>query len=167
MKIEDSLGHVRGIKGDYTQASFAKVLIVAARFNATITKALLVEVENVLAESGCDKATIIWVPGAFEIPLATDLAIQEYHPDVVICLGAVIRGETPHFDFVAQEVSKGTMDVSLKRGVPVILGVLTTDSLSQAEDRCSVSGLNKGREFGIAALEMVSLFDQISGPKAT
>ena len=111
--------------------------------------------------------TLIYVPGAFEIPLVAKRAAASRHYDAVICLGAVIRGATPHFDYVAAEVSKGIANAGLDTGVPIIFGVLTTDSIEQAIERAGTKAGNKGFEAGMAAIEManlISALDQADDP---
>jgi 6,7-dimethyl-8-ribityllumazine synthase len=100
---------------------------------------------------------VAWVPGAFEIPLVAKKLASSNNYDAVICLGAVIRGATPHFDVVASEVSKGVANVSLETGVPVIFGVLTTDTIEQAIERAGTKAGNKGFEAGVTAIEMINL----------
>ncbi|RKQ63764.1 6,7-dimethyl-8-ribityllumazine synthase [Thermovibrio guaymasensis] len=135
-----------------------KFAIVVSRFNSFITERLLEGALDCLVRHGCskDNIEIFKIPGAFEIPLvAKKLAERDY--DAVIALGAVIRGETPHFDYVAAEVSKGVASVSLETGKPVIFGVLTTDTVEQAIDRAGAKAGNKGWEAALAAIEMVNL----------
>lgn len=144
--------------------------IVAARFNRRITEQLLAGAEQTLAEHGIAPADItrVWVPGAFEIPLACRKvidALDTSDPDgerirAVIALGAVIRGETPHFDYVAGECARGIARLSVDTGVPVIFGVLTTDTVEQAERRANPAAGNKGGGAALAALEMAALLRQ-------
>ena len=135
-----------------------RVGLVCGRFNDHITNRLLEGAENALAVHGVAEAdvTMVWVPGAFEVPLAAKALIVDVHVDAVVCLGAVIRGETSHYDFVAGECARGIQDVQLSTGVPVIFGVLTTENLDQALARSSDED-NKGEESVRTALEMVSL----------
>ena len=136
-----------------------KFAIVVSRFNDFISDKLLGGALDALTRSGTrDKdIDIVKVPGAFEIPLvAQKLATKKRH-DAVICLGAVIRGSTPHFDYVSAEVSKGVAAVSLETGVPVIFGVLTTDSLEQVIERAGTKAGNKGWDAALAAVEMANL----------
>lgn len=148
--------------------------IVVSRFNGEITDALLKQALQALSEHGVDteQVDVAQVPGAFEIPLAAKkMALsRQYH--AVICLGAVIRGETPHFEYIASEVTRGISEIALETGVPVLYGVLTTETMEQARERslpgvCAPGGkaagfeLNRGRETALAAIEMVNLMDQI------
>ena len=140
-----------------------KVAIVASRFNDFITARLMEGALDALNRHGvADKdITIYRVPGAFEIPsVAKRLAALE-STDGIICLGAVIRGSTPHFDYVASEVSKGVALVGLEAKMPVVFGVLTTDTIEQAVERAGTKGGNKGFDAAMALLEMMDLFSQI------
>ena len=140
-----------------------KVGIVAARFNEFITSKLLsgaldcLKRENV-AESDIEVA---WVPGAFEIPLIASRMAASGRYDAVICLGAVIRGNTSHYDYVCSEVSKGIASVGLSTGVPVLFGVLTTDNIEQAIERAGTKAGNKGYDCALSAIEMVNLIREI------
>jgi 6,7-dimethyl-8-ribityllumazine synthase len=137
--------------------------IVVARFNDLITERLLAGALDVLGRAGVDTATVAvaWVPGAFEIPLVAQKLGETGRYDAVIALGAVIRGSTPHFDFVAGECSKGIANVGLKLGLPVINGVLTTNTIEQAIERAGTKMGNKGGEAAAAAMEMVGLLRAI------
>ena len=136
-----------------------RIAIVISRFNSFITQHLLDGAEDALKRHGIadEKITVVWVPGAFEIPTVAKKAAESGNYDAVICLGAVIRGATPHFDYVAAEVSKGVAAVGLATGVPVIFGVLTTDSIEQAIERAGTKAGNKGWDAAITALEMADL----------
>lgn len=140
-----------------------KVAIVVARFNEFITGKLLGGARDALERHGADPADVdvAWVPGAFEIPLAAQKLARSGRYDAVICLGAVIRGATPHFDYVAAEVSKGTAQVALQTGVPVAFGVLTTDTIEQAIERAGTKAGNKGFEAAVTAIEMANLLREI------
>ena len=141
-----------------------KIAIVVSRFNDFITAKLLSGALDALARHGMDpeKAVeIIKVPGAFEIPLAAKVAAAKDY-DAVICLGAVIRGNTPHFDYVAAEVSKGIAQIALSSEKPVIFGVVTTDNLEQAIERAGSKSGNKGYDAAVSAIEMVNLLKQLS-----
>ena len=140
-----------------------KIGIVLARFNEFIGSKLLSGAEDALIRHGVDEDDIevAWVPGAYEIPLvAKKLATSEKY-DAVICLGAVIKGNTPHFDYVSAEISKGIAQVGLLSEVPVIFGVLTVDNIEQAIERAGTKAGNKGSEAANSAIEMVNLLNQI------
>lgn len=140
--------------------------IVVSRFNNFITKRLLDGAIDGLVRHGVKEGDVdvFWVPGACEIPVAAQKVAQSGKYRAVICLGAVIRGETPHFDFVAGESAKGITQVGLSTGIPVIYGVITTETLEQAINRAGAKTGNKGSEAALAAIEMVNLFEQIPGP---
>ena len=144
-------------------ASNIKVAIVAARFNEFITSKLIGGAMDGLSRHGVQEADIhlAWVPGAFEIPLAAKKMAESGRYDAVICLGAVIRGETDHYEHVATEVTKGVAMASLSSGVPVLYGVLTTDTIEQAINRAGLKSGNKGFECAMDALEMASLFKKL------
>jgi 6,7-dimethyl-8-ribityllumazine synthase len=150
------------IEGDYSVKGI-KIAIIVSRFNEFINKKLLDGSIDCLKRHGCSEKDfdIIWVPGAFEIPLIALKTAQNKQYDAVICLGAVIRGATPHFDFVAAEVSKGVAQVSLQTGKPVIFGILTTDSIEQAIERAGTKSGNKGWEAALCAIEMVNIVKQL------
>lgn len=137
--------------------------IVVSRFNELIGKKLLEGTQDGLIRHGVDEHNIhvAWVPGAFEIPLIVKKLVEQKAYDAVICLGAVIRGNTPHFDYVSNEVTKGIAHVSLDSGVPVIMGVLTTDSIEQAIERAGTKAGNKGFEAAMNAIEMANLINAI------
>ena len=140
-----------------------KVGIVVARFNSFIAERLLEGALDALIRHGADDKNIdvARVPGAFEIPLATAKMAQSGKYDALICLGAVIRGSTPHFDFVASEVSKGVAQVSLSSGVPVAFGVLTTDTIEQAVERAGTKAGNKGFDAAMTAIETVNVLKEL------
>ena len=136
-----------------------KMAIVASRFNELITNKLIEGAKDCLQRHDVDlrELTLAWVPGAFEIPFAAqELALCKKF-DAIICLGAVIRGSTPHFDYVASEATKGIASISLNTRVPIIFGLLTTDSIEQAIERAGTKMGNKGWEAALSALEMVNL----------
>jgi 6,7-dimethyl-8-ribityllumazine synthase len=141
-------------------ASGLKFGIVVSRFNSFICERLLEgAVDAVIRHGGDDKNIhVARVPGAFEIPLAARKLAESGKYDALICLGAVIRGSTPHFDFVASEVSKGVASVSLESGVPIAFGVLTTDTIEQAVERAGTKAGNKGFEAAATAIETANLF---------
>lgn len=138
--------------------------VVIARFNEFISGKLLSGAMDCLTRHGADPAQIevAWVPGAFEIPLVAGRMARSGRYDVVLCLGAVIRGSTPHFDYVAAEVSKGVAKVGLDTGVPVMFGVLTTDTIEQAVERAGTKAGNKGWDAAVAGLEMANLLRSMS-----
>ena len=150
------------IQGNYTTSS-EKFCIVISRFNEFIGSKLLSGAIDELVRHGVDEKTIdvIWTPGAFEIPLIAKKAAQSKKYDAIITLGAVIKGSTGHYDFVAAEVSKGIAHVSLETGIPVIFGVLTTDNLEQAIERAGTKAGNKGSEAAKTAIDMANLTKQL------
>lgn len=137
--------------------------VVASRFNDFVTSRLLGGALDALERTGTAEAdiTVVRVPGSFEIPLAAKKLVQTKKYDAVICLGTLIRGETPHFDYISNEVTKGIGSVSLESGIPVAFGVLTADSVEQAVDRAGMKSGNKGFEAALSAVEMVSLLKQL------
>lgn len=139
--------------------------IVVGRFNEFITTKLLSGALDALKRHGADDSEIevAWVPGAFEIPFAAQKMAESGKYDAVITLGAVIRGSTPHFDFVCNEAAKGVAATALKTGVPTIFGVLTTDSIEQAIERAGTKAGNKGYEAAASAIEMANLTRQLRG----
>lgn len=141
-----------------------KVGIVASRFNEFITNKLLEGAIDALKRHGVadDGIAVAWVPGAFEIPMVAQKMAETGNYDAVICVGAVIRGSTPHFDYVAAEVSKGVAQVGLKTGVPTIFGVITTENIEQAIERAGTKSGNKGFEAAEAAIEMANLLKVLS-----
>ena len=143
--------------------------IIVGRFNSFISERLLEGALDALTRHGAaDKSIdVMRVPGAFEIPLAAQKMAQTDKYDAIICLGAVIRGSTPHFDYVASEVAKGIAHVSLGTGVPIAFGVLTTDTLEQAVERAGTKSGNKGAEAALSALEMADLLRRIAAEPAT
>jgi 6,7-dimethyl-8-ribityllumazine synthase len=145
------------------RADGKRFAIVASRFNDFITDRLVGGAVDALTRSGAkaDDIDIVKVPGAFEIPLAARKIVQKARHDAVICLGAVIRGATPHFDYVSAEVSKGVAQVGLDAGMPVIFGVVTTDTIEQAIERAGTKAGNKGWDSAIAAIEMANLMEVV------
>jgi 6,7-dimethyl-8-ribityllumazine synthase len=145
-------------------ATGLKVGIVVSRFNEFITAKLLGGAVDCLKRNNADEdnITVAWVPGAFEIPAMAKRLAQSKKYDAVICLGTVIRGSTPHFEYVSAEVSKGVAQVSMAAEIPVIFGILTTDSIEQAIERAGTKSGNKGFDAAMSAIEMASLFRQIS-----
>ena len=153
---------MKRIEGNLS-ASGQKIGIVASRFNDFIVNRLIGGAEDCFVRHGgnSEDLTLTFVPGAFEIPLVALKMAESGKYDAVVCLGAVIRGATPHFDMVANESAKGIAAASLRSGVPVTNGILTTDSIEQAIERAGTKAGNKGAEAALAAVEMVSLLRQI------
>ena len=137
--------------------------IVVSRFNEFISNKLLGGALDALSRHGVqeEEITIIWSPGAFEIPILARKMAESGDYDAVITLGAVIRGGTPHFDYIANEVSKGVAQVALNSGIPVVFGVLTTDTIEQAIERAGTKSGNKGFDAAVSAIEMVNLMEQL------
>lgn len=152
--------------GDAVDGAGMRVAIVVSRFNEPITGALLDGTRRELRAHGVadDSVTVAWVPGAFELPLVAKALGRSGRCDAVVCLGAVIRGDTPHFDFVAGEAARGLQLAALETGVPVVFGVLTTDTLQQALDRVGGTEGHKGEEAARTALEMIALLRQLAAP---
>ncbi|MBD1861513.1 MULTISPECIES: 6,7-dimethyl-8-ribityllumazine synthase [Trichocoleus] len=153
-------------EGTFTQTEPLRFAIVIGRFNDLITTKLLEGCQDCLKRHGVDpnphgtQVDYVWVPGSFEVPLvARQLALANRY-DAIICLGAIIRGQTPHFDYVAAEVSKGIANVGLQTGVPIIFGIVTTDTMQQALERAGIKS-NKGWDYAMNALEMASLMRQL------
>ena len=144
-------------------ASGKRFGVVVSRFNELISRKLLEGAMDCLIRHNADKnsITVVWVPGAFEIPVVAQKMARSKKYDAIICLGAVIRGGTPHFDYVAAEVSKGVANVSLSEGLPIIFGVLTTDTIEQAVERAGTKAGNKGWNAALGAIEMVDLFPKL------
>ena len=137
--------------------------IVVSRFNEFITSKLLEGALDALKRHGADMdgTEVAWVPGSFEIPLVAQKMARSGRYNAVICLGAVIRGSTPHFDYIAAEVTKGVATVSLSTGVPVVFGVITTDSIEQAIERAGTKMGNKGADAAVTAIEMANLMREL------
>jgi 6,7-dimethyl-8-ribityllumazine synthase len=150
------------IEGDL-QAAGKKFGIIVSRFNSFVSERLLEGALDTLLRSGAEDSAIdvVRVPGAFEIPLMAHKMAKSGSYDAVICLGAVIRGATSHYDLVANEAAKGVAQVGLDTGVPTIFGVLTTDTIEQAIERAGSKAGNKGSEVALAAIEMINLLNQI------
>ena len=152
----------RIVEGRLSAEGF-RFAIIVSRFNDFICARLMEGAVDALMRHGCDPehVVIVKVPGAFEMPLTARKLAQQGTYDAVICVGAVIRGATPHFDYVAAEVSKGIASVTLESKIPVTFGVLTTDNLEQAIERAGSKAGNKGYEAAMAAIEMVNLFKEL------
>jgi len=150
------------IEGKLTAKS-KKFGIVASRFNELITNQLINGAKDCLLRHECKETdiTIAWVPGSFEIPAVAKKMAKSKKYNAVLCLGAVIRGGTPHFDYISAEVSKGVAQVGLDTGLPVIFGVLTTDTIEQALERAGTKAGNKGWDAALSAIEMVNLYSKI------
>lgn len=150
------------IEGSFTQAD-GKYAIVVARFNSFVVESLLDGALNTLKRHGVkeENITVVRVPGAWELPLAAQKLAEKKSFDAIIGLGAVIRGGTPHFDFVCNEAAKGLGVVGLQYSLPVVFGVLTTDSIEQAIERSGTKAGNKGSDAALTAIEMVSLLKAI------
>jgi 6,7-dimethyl-8-ribityllumazine synthase len=153
---------VKYLEGDL-QGKGCKIGIIVARFNSFISEKLLEGAIDSLVRSGVaeEDIEVARVPGAFEIPLAAQKMARGGRYDAVICIGVVIRGATPHFDYVAGEVAKGTAQVMLDTGVPILFGVLTTESIEQAIERAGTKAGNKGSDVAVAALEMINLMEKL------
>lgn len=137
--------------------------IVISRFNEFVTQKLLDGALDCLKRHAAEdkRITIVWVPGSFEIPYAAQRMAKSKKYDAIICLGTVIRGATPHFDYIATEVAKGIARISQESGIPAILGVITADNLEQAIERAGTKAGNKGWDAALSAIEMANLFEQI------
>ena len=154
---------IKIVEGDFSAAT-AKVTIVVARFNGFVVESLLEGAIDTLKRHGVseDNISVVRVPGAFEMPLATKRVAQSKSCDAIITLGAVIRGGTPHFDFVAGECASGIARISLEENLPIAFGVLTTDTIEQAIERSGTKAGNKGADAAMSALEMVSLMRKLN-----
>lgn len=156
--------------GEYSAATGSvdgkgmRIAIVVSRFNEHITGELLAGARRALLDAGVaeEDVTVAWVPGAFELPLVAKHLASSGWCDSVVCLGAVIRGDTPHFDFVAGEAARGLQEAALATGIPIVFGVLTTDTLQQALDRIGGSEGHKGEEAANTALEMIELLRRLA-----
>jgi len=139
--------------------------IVVSRFNRLVTERLLAGARDALARHGVDqeKVDVAWVPGSLELPLAARRLAERGRYDAIVCLGAVIRGETPHFDYVASQAAAGISRVALDSGVPTIFGVITANSLEQALERAGGKAGNKGYDAVVTAIEMANLLEQVEG----
>jgi len=145
-------------------AAGLRFAVIVSRFNDFISSRLVDGAMDALVRHGADESqvTLLKVPGAFEIPLVAKKIAESGKYDAVVCLGAVIRGATPHFEYVAAEVSKGIAAVALESNIPVTFGVLTTDNLEQAIERAGSKAGNKGYEAAVAAMEMANLFRELT-----
>ena len=157
------MANLNRIEGDHVMDN-AKIGIVASRFNAFVVDRLLDACIKTLKSAGLDgdDIIIIHVPGAFEIPVAVKRLIMKMDCDAVIALGAIIRGETPHFEYIARECSHGLGQIAIEQDIPVIFGVLTVDNTEQAMDRAGTEESNKGAEAAQAAIEMINVMRKIN-----
>lgn len=157
------MSNIKEFVGDFTPTK-AKYGIAVARFNGFVVESLVAGAVDALVRHGVDEKDIeiTRVPGAFELPLIAQHMAQSKKYDAIVVLGAVIRGSTPHFDIVANESAKGLSAVALQSGLPVVNGILTTDSIEQAIERCGTKAGNKGAEAALTALEMVSLIKKFN-----
>ena len=151
------------LEGKLVAPQGMKVGIIASRFNEIITNKLLGGAVDGLVRHGVEEnnITAAWVPGAFEIPVIAEKMAASKKYDAIICVGAVIRGSTTHYDYVCNEVSKGISQVSMKTGVPVLFGVITTENIEQAIERAGSKAGNKGYDCALSAMEMVNLIKQL------
>ena len=151
------------VEGNLSVDNSKKIAIINARFNHFITDRLVEGAKDAYIRHGGDEKDLdlILVPGAFEIPFALDKALASGKYDAVCCLGAVIRGATPHFDYVSAEATKGVANMALKHGKPVTFGVLTVDSIEQAIERAGTKAGNKGAEAMVGLIELVNLYNNI------
>ena len=154
---------IQVLEGKVVAPEQMKVGIVASRFNEIIVNKLLGGAVDGLVRHGVEEENITaaWVPGAFEIPVAASAMVKSGKYDAVICVGAVIRGDTTHYDYVCSEVSKGVAQVGLASGIPVLFGVLTTENIEQAIARAGSKAGNKGYDCALSAIEMVNLLKQM------
>ena len=157
------MNNINTIEGKVVAKKGMKVGIVASRFNEFITAKLLGGALDGLVRHGVDEKNITtaWIPGAFEIPVIAKKMAETGKYDAVICVGAVIRGSTTHYDYVCNEVSKGIAHVSLETGIPVLFGILTTENIEQAIERAGTKAGNKGYDCALSAIEMVNVIDQL------
>jgi 6,7-dimethyl-8-ribityllumazine synthase len=148
------------------QGAHLRIAIVASRFNEALVERLVEGAIDCVARHGVpdEYISVTWVPGAFELPMAAKRLAASGEVDAVVCVGAVVRGDTPHFDFVAGAAAHGITDAALETGVPITFGVLTTDDADQAADRAGGKMGNKGAEAALAAIEMANLFAALPKP---
>ena len=157
------MNNINLVEGKVVAKEGMKVGIVAARFNEIIVSKLLGGAVDGLVRHGVDEENITaaWVPGAFEIPTAALKMAQSGKYDAVICVGTVIRGQTSHYDYVCNEVSKGIAQIAMQTGVPTLFGIVTTENIEQAIARAGSKAGNKGYDYALAAIEMVNLLEQL------
>ena len=144
-------------------AAGKKFAIIVSRFNELVTQRLLDGAQDRLIRSGVKKESfdIVWTPGSFEIPLIARKLVQTKKYDAIICLGAIIKGDTPHFDYIASESAKGIAQVSLESGIPIEFGIITAETTEQAMERAGIKRGNKGAQAAEAAIEMVNILEQL------
>ena len=142
-----------------------KIAVLASRFNEFITSKLLSGALDALVRHGTSDSdvTVVWVPGSFELPLAAHKLAVSGKYDAVVCLGTIVRGQTPHFEYIAAEAAKGVAHVAMKTGVPTVFGVITSDTLEQAIERAGTKSGNKGADAAMSAIEMANLFKELGG----
>lgn len=153
---------MKTVKGNLI-AKGLKFAVVISRFNEFVSSKLLEGAEDALLQHGAGEndISVFWVPGSFEIPPVAGKLARSKKYDAVICLGTVIKGETPHFDYIANEVAKGISEIALNENVPCIFGVITADNLEQAIERAGAKSGNKGRDAAISAIEMATLYEKL------
>ena len=158
---------IRTITGELTVRK-QRFAIVVSRFNEFISSRLLAGAVDALERHGCKQGdiTVMWVPGAWELPLTAKKAAATGQFDAVICLGCVIRGETPHFDYIAAEAAKGIAQVGMATDMPVVFGMVTADTLEQAINRAGAKAGNKGADAAMTAIEMTNLYAKLKGDKS-
>lgn len=150
------------------EGAHLRVAVIASRFNEAIVERLVEGAIECLSSHGVpdEYVSVVWVPGAFELPVTAKRVAASGGVDAIVCVGAVVRGDTPHFDYVAGEAARGITNAALETGVPITLGVLTTDNLEQAEERAGGAVGNKGFESALAAIEMANLFESLPKPRS-
>ena len=160
------MGEYRPEEGSFNVGT-VRIAVIAARWNAEITDGLVAGAVRACARHGIDgdALEVFRVPGAFELPLASQRAARSGRFDAVVALGCVIRGDTPHFDYVCSETTRGIGEVSLNENLPVAFGLLTTDNLQQSLDRSGDNNENKGEEAALTIIELLTVFKQIQGPE--
>lgn len=156
------MGGFRELKGSMISKN-KKFCIIASRFNEFVSSKLLDGAKDTLVQHGVkdEDISVIWVPGCFEIPMVAKKLASSGKVDAIICIGAIIRGETPHFDLISAETAKGVAGVGMSFDIPCIFGVITTDNLEQAIDRAGTKSGNKGREAAMSAIEMCNIYSEI------
>jgi 6,7-dimethyl-8-ribityllumazine synthase len=160
LESEDFEMNQRELQGDLTAAGL-RLGVIVGRFNSFVTERLLSGATDALARAGASEVDIVRVPGAMEIPIAARHLAETGNYDALVCLGAVIRGDTPHFDYVCAESARGIMTVMTETGIPLAYGILTVENLEQAVDRAGLKSGNKGFEAAMVAVEMANLVRRI------